>query len=75
MPTTFTSLAIYEEASVLSQQYAAMVVEPSREGGKDMVIEVEDVRSLLKEHLGKGETAEDPLRKYYPWKAKELGLK
>ncbi|ORY66931.1 hypothetical protein BCR35DRAFT_334489 [Leucosporidium creatinivorum] len=74
MPTTFTSLAIYEEASVLSQQYAVLVVDPSVEGGKDMVIDVEDVTRLLTEHLGKGETAEDPLRKYYPWKAKELGL-
>lgn len=74
MPATFTSLAIYEESSILSQQYAVLVIEPSRAGGKDMVIEVEDVRSLLSEHLGKGESAEDPLRRYYHWRAKELGL-
>ncbi len=52
MPTTFTSVAIYEEASVLSQTYAVLVVEPSSPGGRDMIIDPEDVTKLLREHLG-----------------------
>ncbi len=52
MPTTFTSVAIYEEASVLSQTYAVLVVEPSSPGGRDMIIDPKDVTKLLREHLG-----------------------
>lgn len=52
MPTSFTSMAIFEEASVLSQTYAAVVVEPSGSGGKDMIIDPEHVLSLLRRHLG-----------------------
>ncbi|KAK0491801.1 hypothetical protein EDD18DRAFT_1334635 [Armillaria luteobubalina] len=52
MPTTFTSMAIYEEVSVLSQTYAALVVEPSSPGGRDMIVDPEDVTKLLREHLG-----------------------
>ncbi|KAK0469350.1 uncharacterized protein EV420DRAFT_25662 [Desarmillaria tabescens] len=52
MPTTFTSMEIYEEAPVLSQTYAALVVEPSSPGGRDMIINPEDVTKLLREHLG-----------------------
>lgn len=72
MPTTFTSVAIYEEASALSQTYAAMIVEPTTPRGTDMEIEVGDVLALLKEHLGV--EGEDPLRRSYPWRAKELGM-
>ncbi|PBK93377.1 hypothetical protein ARMGADRAFT_928829 [Armillaria gallica] len=52
MPTTFTSVAIYEEASVLSQTYAALIVKPSSPGGRGMIIDPEDVTKLLREHLG-----------------------
>ncbi|KAK0469960.1 uncharacterized protein EV420DRAFT_82075 [Desarmillaria tabescens] len=52
MPTSFTSMAIFEEASVLSQTYAAVIVEPSGSGGKDMIIDPEYVLSLLSRHLG-----------------------
>ncbi|PBK65220.1 hypothetical protein ARMSODRAFT_892066 [Armillaria solidipes] len=64
MLTTFTSVAIYEEASVLSQTYAALVVEPSSPGGRDMSIDLEDVTKLLREHLGV------PMRK--PWHVGDL---
>ncbi|KAK0479540.1 hypothetical protein IW261DRAFT_1336675 [Armillaria novae-zelandiae] len=89
MPTTFTSMAIYEEVSVLSQTYAALVVEPSSPGGWDMIVDPEDVTKLLREHLGvpmrkprqmeAEETgdehlAEDPLRASYQWGGKELGF-
>ncbi|KAK0480297.1 hypothetical protein IW261DRAFT_1336034 [Armillaria novae-zelandiae] len=52
MPTSFTSMAIFEEASVLSQTYAAVIVEPSGSSGKDMIIDPEHVLSLLRQHLG-----------------------
>jgi hypothetical protein len=72
MPTTRSAVMIYEEASVLSQNYAAIVVEPKDPSGTDMEIDVEDVISLLREHLGV--VGEDPLRKSYHWQAKELAL-
>ncbi|KAJ7509432.1 hypothetical protein B0H11DRAFT_2421332 [Mycena galericulata] len=72
MPTTRPAMMIFEEASVLSQNYAAIVVEPTTPVGTDMKIDVQDVLSLLKEHLGV--TGEDPLRQSYYWRAKELGL-
>lgn len=72
MPTTFTSLMVFEEASVLSQNYAAIVVPPTLPTGTNMRIDVGDVLALLRTHLGvKGD---DPLRRSYPWRAKELGL-
>ncbi|KAF8147930.1 hypothetical protein K438DRAFT_1867150 [Mycena galopus ATCC 62051] len=49
----------YEEASLLSQTYAAIIVEPC---GVDLEIDVEDVVMLLRKHLGVA--GEDPLRKY-----------
>ncbi|SJL02950.1 uncharacterized protein ARMOST_06292 [Armillaria ostoyae] len=66
MPTTFTSVAIYEEASVLSQTYAVLVVEPSSPGGRDVIIDSEDVTKLLREHLGV------PMRK--PWHVGDLAV-
>ncbi|KAJ6590699.1 hypothetical protein DFH09DRAFT_1026851 [Mycena vulgaris] len=72
MPTTRTAMMIYEEASVLSQTYAAIIVEPTEPSGTDMEIDVQDVLSLLGRHLGM--IGEDPLRKSYHWRAKELGL-
>ncbi|KAJ6608290.1 hypothetical protein B0H10DRAFT_2068320 [Mycena sp. CBHHK59/15] len=72
MPTTRTAMMIYEEASVLSQTYATIIVEPTDPAGTDMEIAVEDVLSLLREHLGVA--GEDPLKKSYHWRAKELGL-
>ncbi|KAJ7736291.1 hypothetical protein B0H16DRAFT_122446 [Mycena metata] len=74
MPTTRIAVMIWEEASVLSQIYAAIVVEPTEKDGSDMVIDVADVVSLLGQHLSVAE-GEDPLRKSYPWKAKELGFR
>lgn len=72
MPTTRIAVMIYEEASLLSQTYAALVVEPTVKGGLDMEIDVEDVLGLLRAHLGV--VGSSPLRKSYPWQAKELGF-
>ncbi|KAJ7477971.1 hypothetical protein B0H11DRAFT_2028904 [Mycena galericulata] len=69
MPSTNVPMMIFEEASVLSQKYAAIVAEPV---GADMVVDVEDILSLLRAYLGVVE--EDPLRKSYHWRAKELEL-
>ncbi|KAG7445099.1 uncharacterized protein BT62DRAFT_951443 [Guyanagaster necrorhizus] len=52
MPTSYTSMTIYEEASVLSQTYAVLVVEPSSQGGTNMIINPVHVVSLLQRHLG-----------------------
>ncbi len=52
MPTSYTSMAIFEEASVLSQTYAALVVEPSSQGGTNMIIDPEHVVLLLRRYLG-----------------------
>ncbi|KAJ7092309.1 hypothetical protein B0H15DRAFT_777465 [Mycena belliarum] len=73
MPTTRIAVMIYEEASLLSQTYAALVVEPTVQGGLDMEIDVEDVRGLMRAHLGV--VGSSPLRKSYPWQAKELGFR
>ncbi|KAK0501601.1 hypothetical protein EDD18DRAFT_1347681 [Armillaria luteobubalina] len=90
MPTSYTSMAIFEEASVLSQTYAALVVPPSSQGGTNMIIDPEHVILLLRRHLGvpmrrpriifgedpddDAQLAEDPLRISYQWGGKELGL-
>ncbi|KAJ7764274.1 hypothetical protein B0H16DRAFT_1799686 [Mycena metata] len=42
MPTTRLAVMIWEEASVLSQKYAAIVVERTSKGGTDMIIDVAD---------------------------------
>ncbi|KAJ7487855.1 hypothetical protein FB451DRAFT_957616, partial [Mycena latifolia] len=70
MPTTRPAMMIFEEASVLSQNYAAIVVDPTEPAGTDMEIDVQDVLTLLRQHLGV--VGEDPLRKSYHWRAKEL---
>ncbi|KAF7316143.1 hypothetical protein MIND_00132500 [Mycena indigotica] len=64
------AMMIHEEASLLSQTYAAIVVPPPRHDSFDLEINVQHVADLLRRHLGvKGE---DPLRKSYPWKVPEL---
>jgi energy-converting hydrogenase A subunit M len=70
MPADRIAMMNYEEASLLSQTYAAIIVEPI---GLDMEIDVEDVVSLLRQHLGVA--GEDPLRNSYTWRSKELGFR
>jgi hypothetical protein len=72
-PSNTIAMMIYEEASLLSQTYAAIVVEPTTPSGFDMDIDVEDVVSLLRKHLGAVGTA--PLRRNYLWPSKELGFR
>ncbi|KAJ7603578.1 hypothetical protein FB45DRAFT_995127 [Roridomyces roridus] len=72
LPTTRVSMMIFEEASVLSQTYAAIVVPPTQPEDTDMEVDVRDVVELLQKHLGI--PGEDPLRRGYHWRAKELGL-
>ncbi|KAJ7104557.1 hypothetical protein C8R43DRAFT_906944 [Mycena crocata] len=73
MPTTRIAVMIYEEASLLSQTYAAIVVEPTPASGFDIEVGVDDVITLMRQHLGVA--GADPLRKSYSWLAKELGFR
>ncbi|KAJ6473971.1 hypothetical protein C8R47DRAFT_1076414 [Mycena vitilis] len=72
MPVNRIAMMIYEEASVLSQTYATIIVEPTPSG--DMEIPVEDVILLMDRHFGVA-SGEDPLRKSYYWQASELGFR
>ncbi|KAJ7189111.1 hypothetical protein C8R46DRAFT_1244637 [Mycena filopes] len=74
MPTTRPAMMIWEEASLLSQTYAAIIVEPTEPDGSDMEVDVEEVVSLLRQHLG-AVRVEEPIRRSYSWKAKELGVR
>ncbi|KAF7365625.1 hypothetical protein MVEN_00436100 [Mycena venus] len=73
MPANRIAMMNYEEASILSQTYAAIIVEPTTPSSFDMEIDVQDVVSLLSKHLGV--EGEDPLRKSYTWRAEELGFR
>jgi capsular polysaccharide biosynthesis protein len=65
LPTNFLNYAQWEEASLLNQNYAAVVVEPAH--GTDMVIDPEDVTRLLTENLGK--VRRESIRDVYSWEA------
>ncbi|KAF8173341.1 hypothetical protein K438DRAFT_1772152 [Mycena galopus ATCC 62051] len=58
MPAHRIEMINYEEASLLSQTYAVIIVEPR---DMDMEIDIEGVVALVHQHLGVLE--EDPLRK------------
>ncbi|KAJ6507609.1 hypothetical protein DFH09DRAFT_1000142 [Mycena vulgaris] len=79
LPANKIALMIYEEASLLSQTYAAIIAQPVTPAkpikgvDDDMEVDVRDVVSLLRAHLGVVER-EDPLRRRYGWPAKELGF-
>ncbi|KAJ7065062.1 hypothetical protein C8F01DRAFT_1021907 [Mycena amicta] len=73
MPENRIAMMIYEEASLLSQTYAAIVVPPTTPDSFDMEIDVDQVLELLRAHLGVL-SEEGPLRKSYSWPAKELGF-
>ncbi|KAJ7874209.1 hypothetical protein B0H14DRAFT_3555637 [Mycena olivaceomarginata] len=62
MPADRIAMMNYEEASLLSQTYAAIIVEP-----------IGTFVSLLRQHLRAA--GEDPLRKSYAWRSKELGFR
>ncbi|WVF72520.1 hypothetical protein IAT40_007337 [Kwoniella sp. CBS 6097] len=53
LPTSRMETINYEEASMLNQTYAAIVVEPSQGTRDDMEINPEDVRTILDRNLGK----------------------
>ncbi|KAJ7366275.1 hypothetical protein DFH08DRAFT_1071826 [Mycena albidolilacea] len=65
-----TQLFEWFSENVIAVTYAAIIVEPI---GLDMEIDVKDVVSLLRQHLGVA--GEDPLRKSYAWRSKELGFR
>ncbi|KAJ7021301.1 hypothetical protein C8F04DRAFT_1141363 [Mycena alexandri] len=73
IPANRIAVMIWEEASLLSQTYAAIIAEPTAKNETDMVIDVSDVVSLLSQHLGV--VGEEPIQKSYPWSAKELGFR
>ena len=70
MPTSFTAVMFWEEASLLGQVYANMILPP--EGGTDMRADIPAVLEILRDHLGKPDPWGPPLRDMYPWSAKEL---
>ncbi|PWN52392.1 hypothetical protein IE53DRAFT_312161 [Violaceomyces palustris] len=71
MPTSFTSIAIYEEASVLGLHYASIIVEPT--GKNDLTIDPNDVVGILEDHLGR-QGEEPPVKHNYMWRSKELDV-
>ncbi|KAF7319095.1 hypothetical protein HMN09_00245800 [Mycena chlorophos] len=73
MPENRMAMMIHEEASMLSQTYAAIVVPPVTPDSFDLLLDVGQVVDLLRTHLGVV-GAENPLRRSYYWEAKELGL-
>ncbi|KAJ7206362.1 hypothetical protein GGX14DRAFT_643459 [Mycena pura] len=73
MPANRIAMMNYEEASILSQTYAAIIVEPTAPDSFDMEIDVQDVLLLLGQHLGV--VGENPLRKSYTWQSQELGFR
>jgi hypothetical protein len=64
-PTNFLNYAQWEEASLINQNYAAVVVEPAH--GTDMVIDPEHVTRMLTENLGK--VRRESIRDVYSWES------
>lgn len=52
LPTSRLEYINFEEASMLNQTYAAVVVDPAEGSKDDMVIDVSDVTTILEQHLG-----------------------
>jgi capsular polysaccharide biosynthesis protein len=65
IPTSWFSLENWEEASLMGQTYAAMVIPPEEGGMHDMVIDPVTVEAVLVEHLGK--ERREKMELTYPW--------
>ncbi|KAI0367618.1 hypothetical protein BV20DRAFT_552485 [Pilatotrama ljubarskyi] len=72
MPATHTSHMFWEEASVLGQTYANILLPPSSPGSKDMYADIPAVLDILREHLGKPDPRGPTVEPAYRWRAAEL---
>ncbi|EJD46978.1 hypothetical protein AURDEDRAFT_164040 [Auricularia subglabra TFB-10046 SS5] len=70
MPTTFTSLMFWEEASVLGQTYATTILQPA--GGSNFNADIHAVLEILLAHLGKPDSRGPSVDKMYRWHGAEL---
>ncbi|VDC04716.1 unnamed protein product [Peniophora sp. CBMAI 1063] len=70
MPTTFTSLMFWEEASILGQVYVNMILEPV--GGNDMNADIPAVLEILRGHLGKSDQRGPAISEMYRWRGPEV---
>ena len=72
-PTTRPSLMFWEEASMLSQVYANVILPPSDGGsGTDMYADVQAVVEILEEYLGKGDPRGVAIKEVYRWSGEEV---
>ncbi|KAH9851844.1 hypothetical protein C2E23DRAFT_732108 [Lenzites betulinus] len=72
MPRTKTSHMFWEEAGVLGQTYANVLLEPISNTSTDMDADIPAVLALLGAHLGKPDPRGSPIERQYRWHAPEL---
>ncbi|KAI0831877.1 hypothetical protein BC628DRAFT_1310600 [Trametes gibbosa] len=72
MPRSKTSHMFWEEAGVLGQTYANVLLEPISHDASDMDADIPAVLELLGEHLGKPDPRGSPIERTYHWRAPEL---
>ena len=72
-PTTRPSLMFWEEASMLSQVYANVILPPSDGGsGTDMYADVQAVVEILEEYLGRADPRGVAIGEAYRWGGEEV---
>ena len=72
-PTTRPSLMFWEEASMLSQVYANVILPPSDGGsGTDMYAHVQAVVEILEEYLGRADPRGVAIGEAYRWGGEEV---
>ena len=72
-PTTRPSLMFWEEASMLSQVYANILLPPSDGGsGTDMYADVQAVVEILEEYLGRADPRGVAIGEAYRWSGEEV---
>ncbi|KAI0766167.1 hypothetical protein BD413DRAFT_605985 [Trametes elegans] len=72
--TAYSSLMFWEEASILGQVYATMLLPPvgDSESGTDMQADVPAVLEIIRTHIGTPDSRGRSLRRAYAWHAEEL---
>lgn len=74
MPTTFTSPAFWEEASLLNQRYYPMIFDNVEGTSDDMEVDVDAIIKVMDESLGQRDERGESVVEEYRWNAGELGL-
>ncbi|EIW58394.1 uncharacterized protein TRAVEDRAFT_58667 [Trametes versicolor FP-101664 SS1] len=72
MPRSWTSHMFWEEAGMLGQTYANILLEPVREKSTDMEADIPAVLEILSAQLGKPDARGVGLERLYRWHAPEL---